>query len=862
MTEESSTPERLELLLEALEPPGSAVLLLGEPGTGKNRLAQEAAGALSGRLGEPVSVIALGPPADPLTGIATHFGYHFPELFGSSDALENIDHFTIEEPEVLAARLIGAIEGDAESGTPLLIAQGLDQYTPMATMLLERLVRSRRVRVVGTARQLSGAAGQLARDPQVRKIPVPPLSVAEAQRYLVQLLGAEYVELQTLRRWYRVTEGNSLSLTLLALTLERRGLIGRKRGAVYELPGAEAVPTEFREFLHSTCSEGELRTLEMIAHVEPMFENAFIQMLDPVHVAHLTDRGLLVSGASASGKPTLSLKHQLLTKAVREQMSPVRRVEVSNQLFDALQSELGAEDPYRSPRLLFRMVAMGLDADRSMPLGWLWEALEILRSGHEMRLRLRVALAVAAHADASTLQLTIAAQQASQLARITGDRRRLAEALEHVRAAIERTRRSSGVPSLLRTKLQLAVVEHLTLDRGDAEGAEALLDGLEREFADGDARVSEIVRNARVLFLGRVGRLRDAAELVPDPEDFSTMPIEWERTLGRAISSLILAQRGRRDAAVQVAEYAESFASLGEQPQTDSADLLRFCAFIGVWGCGALESARQILGDAVRQSFSDEHYSGLVDTCAVLMSLADGKWRLAAQCSERLLERLNAHDRHGIAGFVSAALSLALAALGEHSASRKAIRLAENRQYGISQAMTGFLRLLTLQARQWNGDHGTVELAMQLASWARAQQLEAVELRALRLLAIASRNEALPYRKRLQVLADEIQSSFSSALLDHCEELLDGVDGWDTPASRRLTEYGIWMPLPLTEELSSREREIALFASLGYSSRWIADQFHLSVRTVDTHLRHVFTKLRVSGRDELRQWFRRENQSR
>ncbi|QAB19276.1 LuxR family transcriptional regulator [Leucobacter muris] len=70
------------------------------------------------------------------------------------------------------------------------------------------------------------------------------------------------------------------------------------------------------------------------------------------------------------------------------------------------------------------------------------------------------------------------------------------------------------------------------------------------------------------------------------------------------------------------------------------------------------------------------------------------------------------------------------------------------------------------------------------------------------------------------------------------------------------------MPLPLTEELSSREREIALFASLGYSSRWIAEQFHLSVRTVDTHLRHVFTKLRVSGRDELRQWFRREHVSR
>lgn len=858
----SSTPERLEALLQSLIAPGSVALLIGEAGTGKKRLAQEAAAALGGMLGAAVSVISLEPPPSPLTGIASHFGLYFPELFGAPDALDNSDHFNVEEPEVLASRLIEAVERVSEDGTPLLIAQGLDQYSPMAAMMLDRLVRSHRIRVIGTTRQLSGAAGRLARDPQVRKFSVPPLSVAEAQRFLVQLLGAEHVELQTLRRWYRVTEGNSLSLTLLALTLDRRGLVGRTRGVVYELPGAEAVPTEFHEFLHSTCTAEELRTLELVAHVESMFENAFIQLIDPVHLAHLTDKGLLTAGTGPNGRLTLSLKHQLLTTAVREQMSPTRLVEVSNQLFDALHDELGSEDPYRSPRHLFRLVAMGLDADRNVPLGWLWEVLEILRSGHELQLRLRVALAVAAHPDASTLQLTISAQQASQIARFLGDRHRLAQALDQVRHAVERTRRVTGVPALLRAKLRLALVEHLTLDRDDAEGAEALLDELEREFAEADTRVIEVVRNARVLFLSRTGRLREATELVPDPGDFGTMPIEWERTFSRAISSLILAQRGRQDTAVQIAEYAESFASLGEQPQIDSADLLRFCGFISAWGCGGLESARQMLAEAVQQSFSDMHYSGLVDTCAVLMSLADGKWRLAAQRAERLRERLGVYDRHGVIGLVNAALALALAALGEHAASRRAIRLAESRHYGISQAVTGFLRLLTLQARQWNCDPENVELAQRLASWARTQQLELVELRALRLLAIEDRVAAAPYRGRIEALAAVIDPDFGSALRAHCEELLDGFDGWDTPSARRLTEYGIWMPLPLTEELSSREREIALFASLGYSSRWIAEQFHLSVRTVDTHLRHVFTKLRVSGRDELRQWFRREHLSR
>jgi DNA-binding CsgD family transcriptional regulator len=49
-----------------------------------------------------------------------------------------------------------------------------------------------------------------------------------------------------------------------------------------------------------------------------------------------------------------------------------------------------------------------------------------------------------------------------------------------------------------------------------------------------------------------------------------------------------------------------------------------------------------------------------------------------------------------------------------------------------------------------------------------------------------------------------------------------------------------------------------MLASLGYSSKWIAAHHHLSARTVETHLRHVFTKTSTTNRDELRTWFRRE----
>jgi DNA-binding CsgD family transcriptional regulator len=55
-------------------------------------------------------------------------------------------------------------------------------------------------------------------------------------------------------------------------------------------------------------------------------------------------------------------------------------------------------------------------------------------------------------------------------------------------------------------------------------------------------------------------------------------------------------------------------------------------------------------------------------------------------------------------------------------------------------------------------------------------------------------------------------------------------------------------PTPLTK----REREIALLAAEGLTSREIAEQLYVSVRTIDNHLARVYEKLGVKGRDDLR----------
>ncbi len=53
-----------------------------------------------------------------------------------------------------------------------------------------------------------------------------------------------------------------------------------------------------------------------------------------------------------------------------------------------------------------------------------------------------------------------------------------------------------------------------------------------------------------------------------------------------------------------------------------------------------------------------------------------------------------------------------------------------------------------------------------------------------------------------------------------------------------------------TEVLSERELDVLRLASRGLSNQEIADQFSLSLRTVQAHFSHIFNKLQVSSRTE------------
>ena len=60
--------------------------------------------------------------------------------------------------------------------------------------------------------------------------------------------------------------------------------------------------------------------------------------------------------------------------------------------------------------------------------------------------------------------------------------------------------------------------------------------------------------------------------------------------------------------------------------------------------------------------------------------------------------------------------------------------------------------------------------------------------------------------------------------------------------------------------LSARELEVARLVAEGLSNKVIAARLHLSVRTVESHVRHVLTKLGLNNRTQIAAWARKQNQ--
>jgi len=831
--------DRLQHLVELLAVKGSCVVLTGEPGSGKGYLAHAAAYAIQQHAGSMTHV--------PVCDLR-----EFTELQGTETELSARE---------AALALVEKLRAGKRKRKLIVTALNIDAYDPGEAAVLEHLVRQHRLRLIATARTVSGAADRLAREPSVHQVPVEPLDRRECEALLSKLLGVDSIAPATLRRWYAASAGNPHALTTLAVAAERRGVVQRTRRVAWIPARDDTPPADFIAQLGPLTPQ-QRNVLELLTFAAPLHEPALLHLLDAEAVTSLIESHVLDVHTDDQGITALTTRLPVLADAMRWHLSPLRRTELAQQCYEAL----AAEDGTLNTASRARLVRFGIEAGQPLPVDWIWQAMHASAGTGDLRFGLRLALAAMPHER--PVRAAEAMLRACDLAYFLGDRDGLNEAIDAISQLLADDARMAQLPFETQFALAATAISCDPRYRCDADGALDAFHHWQQRWGEQGVDARRISQTCRMRMLCWHGRLREALAEGGRIDEPHNLYAEWLSAPARSYEAIIRLQRGEIRKALSLAETTRQIILLREISPTISGDLEGFLIFLANWARGTTISAGRaidLLGSVTRADLAAVHANaGLVETASALFALQEARWHDAAEVSAQLLPSLEKNDPFGIAPLVHAVSALALAALGDRSGAHNALHHTERFVPGVSQALRGIVGVLSIRARHWMRDPDLPAQARALVSWAREEELALIELEAIDVLAHATGTLDGAMFERAAQLAPLVDGPIGEAILAHVQALTRRVSGPIAPAEpeeRLLSELGIWVPLPPVALLTGREREIALFTALGYSSKHIAARLHLSARTIETHLAHIYGKLGVSGRAQLRDWFSRRREA-
>jgi DNA-binding CsgD family transcriptional regulator len=751
------------------------------------------------------------------------------------------------------------------------VADDVSLLDAASLALLSYLAGQGTIFLVGTVRTgqpTSDLVSSLWRDSRLDRVDLRDLSRADLDTLLHLGLGAPMAA-GAGREFWEITGGNPLYVRELVLGALQSGALVERSG-VWHLDAPVPATARLADLVEQRIASlpAAVRpVVELLALCQPV-ELGYLETLAPAGVLESLERAGLVTIAVAEGE--VRLVHPLHAQVVRDAMprsraramllSQADRLEAASPAGPAGPAALriavwrldagGRPDPavlvrgahlaryahdFRVVRRLIEAVPAGqLDAGGALLLGEaLYElghfraAERVLGRGQQLpatepvALRLAVTRARNAYWGLCQAGMALAIISAARAVVTTG---RLADELTadeasvlvfsgHPARALDVLGRSTGGDRRTRVARAIAAAPALAVSGRTAEAVQTARDGYAEHVALGDelALAHPAMHLVNQVFgLAEAGRLAEAEQLAREGAEI----VAAQRVL---IAQLFFAASLGRVATLQgrVATARRYYA--------EAVGLAEASRFAGPrrLALAGLALAHAMLGDgdaaavvlAERDTGPEFGFRGpeqqLADAWAALASdqpaTAAQRFRAAAaraaETGHRTAEAWLLHDLLRTTGEDTSAR------LGELAAASDSPLLAARARHAAA-------------AR--DGDAG--ELA--------AASVDFAALGAMLLAAEAASGAAGAYRRAGDRRAATAALRRSSTLAATCE-------GAATPGLLRATHV-----VPL----SGREREIVMLAAKGMSSKDIAERLFLSVRTVNNHLQHAYTKLGVSSR--------------
>jgi DNA-binding CsgD family transcriptional regulator len=868
--------------LERLMAPGGGpggVVLFGDAGVGKTRLVAEVVDAHRGegivvewvRATEAAKSIPLG---------------SFAHLLAPVDEAHHPD-------DLLHLALAGLGERSGAAGLLLAVddAHLLDESS---VALLHLAVTQSKVRVlvsVRTAEPLPPGLVGLWKDELLVRFDVAPLTRdATEQLVLAMVDGAigappapprngkrrpgEGVPASLQDRIWRLSRGNPLFVReLVTAAVERRHGGG---GGRILLP-AEGPRERLRELVEERLRLLEpewRRALETVAVGEQVPLEAVERLADPADLEALERRGL-VEVVSAGPSSTVQVAHPLYGEVLAGSLPSLRRRAVIRDLIGAVEDL----DQFDRLRLATWRLESGLPGDAEQLLPLAREALG--RLDHRLAERLARAAGGTSRADAGL----VLAEALSGQGRIDDAEAALAEV------------RATNPEALARVAIARASELFLHLDRS-AEAFD-VLQAADRELAGHPAWQADC-RSLMAQMLMFSLRLPEAASIADQLLADEATP-ETARVRAATVAVTVRGAEGRLDAGFALLDEDLHASARRHRRDVPFGDIqLRMARFQGLYWAGWLHELDAYTADNLGLELDQPPPSlrGILSGFRGGALLARGHARAALAELQRSSRMLAESDWFGQRPLAEAMRTRAAVFAGDLEVAEEAIRAADlafaadmrrgartlpyielsrawllaargdvaeaaSRCLALATAMEHVVKPLAVEVL-----HAAIRLGSAVEATEAMERLAAavdgpyVAVAARHARALAQRDGAL-----LAGVADDFEELGADLLAAEAQRAAEnahrrqGRGASASVAARRVGELlrrcgaprspALELALPMGEELTGREREVALLAARGRTSPQIADALYLSVRTVDTHLSRVYRKLMIDGRHEL-----------
>lgn len=858
-------------IMQTLATGKGGVLLAGEPGTGKTVLLEHV-GRTLGRDMFPVQIRGSS------IGARTEYG----ALRFLLDAIEADQPIN---PVTVFQELSTLLNVRAQGRAVVLLVDNAHLLDELAAAIIGLLIRSGQARAViaySGVGALSADLVALWKDGLLDFEDIETFTPAETAEWVVSALGANVSRLAVEALWEN-SAGVPLILKSLVTELVRTGSLINKNGnyvlvaapALGGKPLSDVVAAHF-----SRLSSEECKLLELLALSGGLAPESLLGIATPAGLSSLMERGLT---CRAQDGAIIRVKSPAVAEIIRREVPPGRSMQLRRLL--GTSSDFSADAGARIKAHASWQLASGETLEAELALGAANEANRI-GDGHAARRFLT-------HLSDRRSNYRAVLAEAYALLQL-GRQAEAQEVLEDFSNNHLQALPLAATADFLLQRASLAC----TQQDAPAE-AEAHLRELRERLCATLPSTAETLRNCMdQLILAEATVSSYQGRYAPCIPALTTVYVnrrgasEDMRLRAGGLLSEALAMIGRQDDAVRVAEEVGERMGVPEVPEGLRTELR--ARFVTVYlTAGLWNRCAEVLGTAPGAAATPMLAgTGLAALGDGLMHAYAGRAGQALETLVPTLVQLRFMPAGPVLGVALAAAAYAYALQGNVHESRDCLRELKTLKPPNGCIYRGPIEYFSVLATGVDGAPGAVNQLLKLADHEQREGRVSSELffltaavqlgevtAAPRLLAVGRRCQGL-FAEACRLLATGLMAENPELLLA-AGELAKGVGNERFCRDAALAAQGVahrtnnrttarravnvaaeserkmhgqsprQAALARLDVLTSRERDIVERVSAGASNKDIAQQLHISVRTVEGHLYQSYTKLQISGRELL-----------